>query len=81
MQPALAGSSVVAGETNRLIDVLLKGPAAVLPADREKFANVMPPFSVLSDDDIASVITYLRQNFAPSSPGATASQVAAQRSK
>src|SRR5258708_11541707 len=49
-----------------LINVLLKGPAAVLPADREKFNNVMPPFgAVYNDADIASVISYLRKNFAP----------------
>ena len=54
-------------------------PAPRKPADREKFSNVMPPFSVLSDADIASVITYLRKNFAPSAPAVTAAQVAAQR--
>ncbi len=80
MQPALAGSSVVAGETNRLIKVLLLGPAAVLPANREKFSNVMPPFgSVYNDREIASVINYLRKNFAPSAPEVTPAQVAAMR--
>ncbi|MDB6115533.1 MAG: cytochrome c class, partial [Lacunisphaera sp.] len=39
MQPALAGSAVVAGDPERLINVILKGPAAVLPPDREKFSN------------------------------------------
>jgi mono/diheme cytochrome c family protein len=80
MQPALAGSPVVAGDTNRLINVILKGPAEVLPPDRERFSNVMPPFGVFSDDDIASVINYLRKNFAPRAPEVTAAQVAAQRS-
>ena len=79
MQPALAGSAVVAGDPARLIDVLLKGPAAVLPADREKFSNVMPPFAVLSDADLASVITYLRKNFAPRTSDVTPAQVAARR--
>lgn len=79
MQPALAGSAVVAGDPTRLIDVLLKGPAAVLPADREKFSNVMPPFAVLSDADLASVITYLRKNFAPRSSDVTPAQVTARR--
>ena len=65
MQPALAGNAIVAGDTARLINVLLRGPAAVLPADREKFTNVMPPFGILNDADLASVINYLRHNFAP----------------
>jgi glucose/arabinose dehydrogenase/mono/diheme cytochrome c family protein len=82
MQPALTGSAVIAGDTTQLINVVLKGPAAVLPADRPKFQNVMPPFAkVYSDDDIASLINYLRANFAPASPKVTPEQVAAQRAK
>ena len=82
MQPALAGSAVVAGDTDRLINVILKGPAAVLPADREKFNNVMPPFAAAYNDaDVASVINYLRKNFAPAAPAVTPAQVAAQRAK
>ena len=82
MQPPLAGSPVVAGDTDRLINVLLKGPAAVLPPDREKYQNVMPPFGqVYSDADLASVINYIRANFAPKAPRVTPEQVAAQRAK
>ncbi len=82
MQPPLAGSKVVAGDTDLLIDVLLKGPAAVLPPDREKFQNIMPPFgAVYSDADLASVINYARANFAPNAPRVTPAQVAAQRAK
>jgi glucose/arabinose dehydrogenase/mono/diheme cytochrome c family protein len=81
MQPGLIESAVVAGDTDRLINVLLKGPAVVLPADREKFSSAMPPFSVYSDEDLASVINYLRANFAPSAPRVTPQQVSALRSK
>ncbi len=81
MQPALTSNAVVAGDTDRLINVLLKGPAAVLPADREKFSNVMPPFAGYNDTELAGVINYLRKNFAPSVPEVTPAQVAAQRAK
>jgi glucose/arabinose dehydrogenase/mono/diheme cytochrome c family protein len=82
MQPALVKDPVVAGDNARLIDVILKGPAAVLPADREKFQNVMPPFgAVYSDADIASVINYVRKNFAPTTPEVTTAEVAARRAK
>src|SRR5581483_9005823 len=40
MQPALSNSPVVAGDSDRLINVILKGPAAVLAADRAKYSNV-----------------------------------------
>ena len=80
MQPALAGSKVVAGDATQLINVLLKGPAAVLPADREKFQNTMPPFgAAYNDADLASVINYVRKNFAPTAPEVTTAQVAALR--
>jgi glucose/arabinose dehydrogenase/mono/diheme cytochrome c family protein len=82
MQPPLKGSSVVAGDPGTLIQVLLKGPAAVLPADRQKYQNVMPPFgAVYSDADLASVINFVRANFAPGSARVTAADVAAQRGK
>jgi glucose/arabinose dehydrogenase/mono/diheme cytochrome c family protein len=80
MQPPLVGSAVVAGDSARLINVILRGPAAVLPADREKYQNVMPALgAVYNDTEIASVINYVRKNFAPGSPEVTAAQVAAQR--
>ncbi|TAL01622.1 MAG: c-type cytochrome [Verrucomicrobia bacterium] len=81
MQPPLAGSAVVAGDTERLINVVLKGPTAVLPPDREKFAGAMPPFNVLTDADIAGVINYIRANFATNAPKVTVEQVAKQRAK
>jgi mono/diheme cytochrome c family protein len=82
MQPPLTGRKVVAGNPARLIDVLLQGPAAVLPADREKFQNAMPPFgAAYNDADLASVINYLRKNFAPGTPEVTPAQVAAERAK
>lgn len=79
MQPALVGSAVVKGDVTQLIRVMLNGPAAVLPADRPKYANVMPAFSVLSDQQIAEVLTYVRQNFGGGAPAVTPAQVAAQR--
>jgi mono/diheme cytochrome c family protein len=80
MQPALVGSEVVAGDANTLINVLLKGPQAALPRDREKFSNVMPAFgAVYDDEEIASVINFMRSNFAPKAALVTADQVKAQR--
>ena len=70
MQPALVGSPVLAGKAKTLIEVILKGPAAVLPADRPKYTNVMPPFAGWPDKDIADVANYIRRAFAhnPNAP-------------
>ena len=82
MHPALTGSAIVARDPARLIDVLLRGPAAVLPPDREKFGNVMPPLAaVYSDADLANVITFIRKNFAAGAAEVTAAQVAARRAR
>jgi mono/diheme cytochrome c family protein len=54
----------------------------VLPADREKFNNIMPPFAgVYNDADLASLINYVRANFAPAAARVTPAQIAAQRAK
>lgn len=79
MQPALAGSAVVKGDPTQIIRIVLKGPAAVLPADRPKYSNVMPALSMLTDEQIANVVTYIRQRFGSDSSAITPAQVAAQR--
>ena len=54
----------------------------MLPADREKFQNTMPPFgAAYNDADLAGVISYIRKNFAPGTPDVTPAQVAAERAK
>ena len=82
MQPALAGSKVVAGDSATLINVLLKGPHTVLPAEREKFSNTMPALAaVYNDEQLASVINFIRKNFATNASLVTAEQVKEQRGK
>lgn len=80
MQPRLKGSSIVAGEPERLINVILKGPAAVLPPDREHYQNAMPPFASLNDQDLSEIINYLRRTFATNAAPVTPAQIAALRS-
>jgi len=79
MQPSLKGDAIVAGDTARLIDVILRGPAAALPADRPHFQNVMPPFGGLDDATVASVVSYVRQTFGGGASAVTAGDVAARR--
>lgn len=79
MQPGLIGSAVVRGESKTLINVVLRGPAAVLPADRPKYNNMMPPLATLSDQQIADTLTYVRQRFGEGAAAITPQQVAEQR--
>jgi glucose/arabinose dehydrogenase len=81
MQPALLDSAFVKGDPKVVIDVLLRGPAKALPANREKYSNAMPEFSSLSDAEIAEVLTYVRRQFGHGATAIAAAQVAAVRAK
>jgi mono/diheme cytochrome c family protein len=82
MQAPLAESRVVAGAPEALIRLLLEGPRAALAAERAGQVGEMPPFPQLSDDEIAAVLTHVRQAFghAPS-PSVASAQVAALRTR
>jgi cytochrome c oxidase subunit 2 len=61
--PTLVGSPVVTGPKTAQIDVVLHG------LDTPAFPSPMPPWSsVLSDTDIAAVITYTRNTWSNQSP-------------
>ena len=81
MQPALTGSAVLSGDPTTLVRLLLYGADAVLPANRPKFENPMPPLAALGDDQIADVLNYARQMFGKTAGKVTAKDVAAQRAK
>jgi mono/diheme cytochrome c family protein len=81
MQPDLRSNAVVKGDDKTLIKVVLEGPAQVLPAERERYSNVMPPFSTLSDEDVAALLTYLRKQYGDGTSVIDAPQVAAVRAQ
>lgn len=62
--PPLAGSEWVAAQSPaRIIRIVLNGLQGPITVHGESFNNVMVPWrDVLSDTDIASVLTYVRQN-------------------
>jgi mono/diheme cytochrome c family protein len=80
MQPPLAGSAVVAGDPATLIRTVLRGPAAVLPASRPKYANTMPPFAAaMNDADLADTLTFVRKAFGRGASAVAAADVAKER--
>jgi len=81
LQPALMGSKVVAGPPATVIKVLLLGPEKALPAHKATSANQMPQFDSLSDEEIASIVTYVRKTFGKGASAVTPAQVKAQRPK
>ena len=82
LQPAVRGSAVVTGDPAILARTILAGPAVVLPADRPKFANMMPAFGgILNDRQTADLVNYLREAFGGVDGGFTAEQAKTARAK
>jgi len=79
MQPSLTDSAIVRGDETILIRVVLVGPAAVLPPDREPYNNTMAGFAMLPDPEIAALLTYVRREFGNGAAPISAERVAAVR--
>lgn len=80
MQPSLLENNLVAGEPGPLIEIVLKGIGGLPPAlpDSGDYGVVMPGLPTLSDEEIANLLTYIRQAFSPAEP-VTPEMVAAVR--
>jgi glucose/arabinose dehydrogenase/cytochrome c5 len=74
----LIKTDFVLGDKNKLIKVLLKGMSGV-EVNGEKYSNVMPSQSFLSDKQTADVLTYVRNSFGNKASAVTAAEVAALR--
>jgi glucose/arabinose dehydrogenase/mono/diheme cytochrome c family protein len=79
MQPPLKGSARVTGDVDQLIRIVLEGPAKVLPADRPHYSNAMPPWNILTDEQISQILSYVRKTFSEKKDEVTPAQVAKMR--
>jgi len=61
--PPLGSSEWVNGDKNKLIDVVLNGLNEPITVKGKPYNNVMPQHSFLRDEDLAQVLTYVRQYF------------------
>lgn len=61
--PPLANTDWVTGDKKRLIGILLNGIEGTIIVNGETFINAMPQHSFLKDDELATVLTYVRSNF------------------
>jgi mono/diheme cytochrome c family protein len=77
--PPLAGSAVLNGDAAKPIAIVLHGMQGEIVRDGVTYNGVMSAWSMLSDDDVANVLTYARSNFGNSAAAVTAAEVAAVR--
>ena len=79
--PPLAGTRWVSGNKQRLISIVLHGLQGEIDVEGKPYNGVMPAHGFLSDEQVAQMLTYLRQNFGNHAQGVSAAEVADQRAK
>lgn len=73
--PSLAGSEWVIGDKERLIGVIVNGLEGPITVKNQHYNGIMPSHSFLNDQEIAAVLTYIRQNFDNDASGVQAIEV------
>ena len=61
--PPLAGSEWVTGDTRALIGIVLNGKEGPITVKGRAYSGTMPELSLLKDDQISQILTYVRQKF------------------
>ncbi len=80
--PPLAGSEWVAGTEERIVRIILHGLNGPITVAGRDFNNVMAPLgTVLNDEQIANVISYIRSDWGNSGPEVEPSTVARVRAE
>lgn len=81
MNPPLIETTYVLGDKAQLINILLKGLNKGVVIDGDKYTNPMPAVNYLSDQQIADVLTYVRNSFGNKASAISAGEVKAVRAK
>jgi mono/diheme cytochrome c family protein len=81
MNPPLVKTSWVLGNKTILIEQVLKGSTGKVVIDGEKFHGAMPAQTQLTDEQIADVLTFVRNSFGNKASIVTPAEVKAIRSK
>ncbi len=77
--PPVENSDWVNGDRKRLISVVLNGLNKPIEVNGKIFNSLMPQHSFLKDEEIAQVLTYIRQHFNNNSDSITSHEVSAFR--
>ncbi len=79
--PPLAASDYLMADKERAIGVVLNGVSGRMTVNGKEYDSVMPPLSNLNDDEVANILTYVRNGFGNAGDVVTAAEVAAVRGK
>ena len=81
MNPPLIKTSYVLGDKTRLINIVLKGLNERIEIEDEEYSNPMPPQPQLTDEEVADVLTFVRNSFGNKASAVTPAEVKATRAK
>lgn len=81
MNPPLIRTSFVLGDKTKLITIVLKGLNDDVEIEGEYYSNPMPPQAQLKDQEIADVLTYVRNSFGNKAGAVKAAEVKVVRAK
>jgi len=79
LNPPLIKTDYVLGDPKRLINILLKGLNEEIEIGGDTYANPMPALGHLSDQEVADVLSFVRNNFGNKASVITPAQVKAVR--
>lgn len=79
--PPLDASTFVTGDPSVSARIVMLGLQGPIEVSGQKFESIMPPLTDLKDDQIADVLTYVRQNWTNDAPAVTADMVKQVRAK
>jgi mono/diheme cytochrome c family protein len=80
--PPLVGSTLVTGDKDYLINIILNGMQGPVKLDGKTFNSIMPPHKEMLDDHaVASVVTYVRRRFGKNATAVKTPEVTAVRNK
>ncbi len=75
--PPLAGNPVVTGNPTAVIAIVKNGLEGRVVVNGEAYSGIMPHWNgLISDEQIAAVITYIRSSWKNHAPGVSAADVA-----
>jgi mono/diheme cytochrome c family protein len=81
LNPPLYNTDWVTGNKSKLVQMVLKGSRGQVEIDGETFHNTMPSQAHLTDQQIADVLTYIRNSFGNKASVVTPAEVRAVRAK
>jgi len=74
--PPLAKSDFLMSDKQRAIEIVLNGKSGPITVNGKEYNSVMPPMSQLNDDEIANILTYVRNAWGNTSDQVSVEEVA-----